>query len=87
MLVLAILTTRSVLLADELETTKRAQIQQANMNMAAMFAGMMLSQLRAFSDAVERAGREEALAECAIAAKFGEPGHLDDAGGHWKYDG
>src|SRR5262249_1507545 len=47
------MTSRTILLARELEASKRAQIRQANMNMAAMVAGTVLSQLRAFGDAVE----------------------------------
>ena len=48
-----------VLLAGELEASKRAQIQQANVNMARMVAGTVLSQLGAFRDALERTALNE----------------------------
>ena len=40
---LSILTSRAILLARELEDLKRAQIRQANMNMAFMVTGTVLS--------------------------------------------
>lgn len=66
---LLIWTLRSILLAQELEAAKRAQIRQANMNMATMVAGTVLSQLRALSDAVERVASEE---EAARALEAGD---------------
>jgi hypothetical protein len=58
---LFILASRAILLVREQEASKRAQIRQANMNMAVMVAGTVLSQLRAYSDAVERVASNEEL--------------------------
>lgn len=48
-------------LARAQEALRRSQIRQVNMNSAAMVAGTVLSQLRALSDAVERAASEKEL--------------------------
>jgi hypothetical protein len=56
---LFLFTARAIFFARDLEASKRAQIRQANMNMAAMVAGTVLSQLRAFGDAVERVASDE----------------------------
>jgi hypothetical protein len=58
---LLILTSRAFLLTRELDVSKREQIRKANMNMAAMVAGSVLSQLTAFSNAVARAAMDEKL--------------------------
>ncbi len=63
LVLLSVPTTRAGLLAGELETTKRAQIQENNKNMAAMFAGTLLSQLRVLGNMVETAAQEKELIE------------------------
>src|SRR5262249_37940947 len=58
---LFIMASRAITLARGQEAFGRMQIRQINMNSAAMVAGTVLSQLRALSDAVERASSDKEL--------------------------
>jgi eukaryotic-like serine/threonine-protein kinase len=72
--ILVTMTPSVISLVRAQQAAKREQIRQRNMNSAVMVAGTVLSQLRALSDAVERAAADPSLAQALQSADVAAQG-------------